>query len=376
MEARDLEVLLVYGQGGFHTAKMSYLTGYEPPFPTYFAFFADEGTDSTIFTGISNHVQYIKEASVIDDVRMMLPDPPMTVTGRLEEADMAGSRVGVVTDDPRYNLSIPHSHHQAFERELDATLVDVTAAYTRATAVCSEPELDRVRRAGEILDDVMRAAEDALAPGISESGLSDVMEETARDGGGMLGANFITSSPMEGAEPGEPITWHEPSERVVQSGDVVTTEISVNYEGYISQIHRPYVVGDTPNEQYQEMFDVCEAAYDRTLAALQPGNTAADVVEAMAPIESGDYKVYDVLLHGYGRSYRHPFVGIERSNYWPGGEDDLTAEWTFEPGMVMVIQPNVTTQDERACLQFGTTVIITDDGPEIVHDYPAEFLSV
>jgi len=54
----------------------------------------------------------------------------------------------------------------------------------------------------------------------------------------------------------------------------------------------------------------------------------------------------------------------------------ITAEWTFEPGMVIVAQPNVFTEDERAGLQFGTTVVIRPDGPEVIQEYPAEFLQV
>jgi hypothetical protein len=33
-------------------------------------------------------------------------------------------------------------------------------------------------------------------------------------------------------------------------------------------------------------------------------------------------------------------------------------------------------EDERAGLQLGTTVIVRSDGPEVVHDYPVEFVRV
>lgn len=376
MDDRNLEALVVYGDGGFHQAKLYYLTNYRPPFPTYLAFFADSDEEDTLFTGISNHLQYVREVSVTDDVRLMLPNPPVPVVERLREAGVDGGRIGLVGDDPRYNLLVPHHHYSTFEAELDADLVDVSAEYTRTISVAGEEELELVERAAGILDEMMAAFEEAVSPGVSERELYDVLEETAREHGAAVGSDFITSAPMEDPEQGEPITWHEPSSRRIEDGDVVTTEISSVVRGYMSQIHRPYVVGHEPNDTYAEMFDVVEEAYERAVDALQPGNTTRDVSEAMAPIEESPFKIYDVLAHGYGGAYRHPFIGIEESNYWPGADDPLTADWTFEPGNVVVVQPNAATPDERACLQFGTTVIVREDGPEVVHEYPAEFRRV
>lgn len=373
MDERDLDALLVYGDGGFHRAKTFYLTNYTPPFSTYLSFFADPDEANTLFVGISNHLQYAREVSEVTDVRLLLPDPPAGVVERLREADAHDGRIGIVSDDPRYNPSIPHPHYRAFEDDLDADIVDVSAAYTRLISVASEREQDRLRRAGEIMDEAMVAMEEAAEPGVSEQDLDRVLRETVREAGASLGSNFITTAPMEGAEPGEPITWHKPSARRLEAGDILTTEISTDYRGYLSQIHRPYAVGRPPTETYADLFARAEEAYERSLDALQPGNTARDVYEAMAPIEDSEYKIYDVMAHGYGGAYRHPFVGVEESNYWPGAEDSLTAEWTFEPGMIVVTQPNVVTRDETACLQFGTTVIIQENGPEVVHEYPPEF---
>lgn len=372
----DLDAVLVYGDSGFRQSKIHYLTNYRPPFATYFVLFEDPDEDSTLFVGISNHVQYAREVSVIEDVRPVLPDTPSNVVERLREANVGGGRIGIASGDPRYNLSIPHDHYRMLDDELDADLVDVTAAYTRLISVASDEELERVERAATILDEAMERLEGAIEPGVTERKLAGVLREACTEAGGSLGATFVSSAPMEGAEPGEPLPWKQPSSRTVEHGDIVTTEISAGYRGYKSQIHRPYAVGRELTATYEDIYDVTRETYERTIDALRPGNTARDVYDAMEPLEESRYKHYDVMVHGYGGGYRHPFVGAEESNYWPGTEDPLTATWTFEPGMVVVIQPNVFTEDERAGIQFGTTVIVRDDGPEVLQSYSPEFLRV
>lgn len=376
MDETDLDVLLVYGNTGFFASKIQYLTNYRPPFPTYFAFFADPDIESTLFVGISNHIQYIREASVVDDLRLLLPDTPETIIDRLQEADTEIDRIGVVGQDPRYNHSIPHHHHETMEAETGADLVDVTAQYTELISVASEEELQVVEKAGSILDEAMETFESAIEPGVTELDLKHVLEDVCQEYNASLGTDYIASASMDEAQPGEPLPWHSASERHISSGDVITTEITVDYRGYSAQIHRPYVLGTEPNGTYTELFDVVEDVYHRLVDSLQPGNTARDVYDAMATVDSSEHKIYDVMVHGHGGGYRHPFIGIENSNYWPGAEDPLTSEWTFKPGMVMVLQPNLVTQDERAGLQLGSSVIIREDGPEVLHQYPVGFIQV
>lgn len=372
MDELDLDAIIGYNYGGFHQAIISYLTDYQPPFPTYFVFFADPDEAATLFVGVSNHVQYVREASVIDDLRLMLPDPPMPVVQRLNEA--AGiDRIGVVGDDPRYNFSLPYEHHQRFENGVDAELVDASDQFIELLSGTTSTERERVVSAAATLDAAMEAFEAALEPGVTEQELAGVLADACLENGGQLDLPFISSAPMEAAEPGTPLPWKLPSSRTIESGDVVTTEISASVDGYATQIHRPYAVGEGPTDTYRDLFDVAETANRDIIDALQPGNTARDAADAMGAIESSRFKVYDVLVHGYGSAYRHPFIGIEQSNYWPGADDSLTESWTFEPGMVIVVQPNVVTENERAGLQFGTTVLIEEDGPRNLQSYPAEF---
>lgn len=371
MIKRDLDGLLVLGDRGFHETPIRYLTEYRPPYLTILLVFTDPAFSSTLFVGLSNHVQTAVESSTIDDVRPMLPSPPDQILARLEEVD--AHRMGIVAGDPRYDLGLPVTHHQTLVDDGGIELIDVTSAVVRTMSIASDAEIEHTRRAAAALDEGLEALEFAIKPGCTELDLKRVLEQTAQENGAALGAQFITTAPMEEAEPGEPLPWHSPSCRPIEKGDVVNVELSMAVNGYKSQIHRSFAVGLPPTDLYEDLFAVAKEVYDGMISALVPGNTPHDILPTMAPLDESNFKSYDVMLHGYGVGYMHPFIGTQRSNYWPETSDRLTRNWTFKKGQTIVVQPNVITDDETAGLQFGTTVQIGEAGSDNLHSFPAEF---
>lgn len=374
MRDENLDALVVYGDSGFERMNVEYLTNYRPTFLTYFICFQDQTEQSTLFVGISNHLQFVREVSIVDDIRVSLPGPAQRVANRLAEADTPLEQVGIVGVDPRYNLSIPHPHYTVLAGSLHTDLLDATIPFLHLLSVKSEAELGRIRRAGEITDAGMTALADAVAPGVTELELERAFQDACRAAGGDRQARFISSAPMTDAEPGACLPWKQPSSRSLSNGDVVTTEVGATYRGYATQVHRPITLGRPPTSQYRDLFDIARETYDAMLDALQPGNEARDVHDAMEPVEASEFKCYDVSLHGYGNGYLHPFVGTRNSNYWPGVDDPVTGSWVFQEDMVVVVQPNVVTPDETAGLQLGATAIITSQGAEVVEDCPVKFV--
>lgn len=377
LDEAGLEAAIIYGNGGLLTGNQTnvdYLTNYRGEFITYLAVFADPDEEPTLYCGLSNHLQYLRESSVIDDIRLMIPDPPAKLTDRLAEGGVTAGDVGVVGLDRRYQYSIPHEHYRHLERELDGDLVDFTAEFTTLHAVKSDEELEWARKGAELTDLGMEALVEAAEPGMREYELEAELVYAYHKEGGDVNWTFINSAPMEGAEPGEGVTWKSASNRKIQEGDIISTEFSASYGGYSGQIHRPIAVGQPPTDTYQDMWNVLKETYDGMVDAVRAGNTAEDVAEAAAPIEESPYKIYDVLLHGFGNGYLHPFIGTHDSNYWPGGDDPITADWEFKQGMIMVVQPNVLTEDETKGFQLGTTLIVKDGAPEVLQEYPVEFV--
>jgi Xaa-Pro aminopeptidase len=269
-----------------------------------------------------------------------------------------------------------HEHYRALSGSIPGDLVDATVSFIDVVSVKSDPELARIRRAAELTDLGLETIAETAEPGVTEQALQDALTREYLDTDGALGMAFITSAPMEGAESGEPLPWHKPSRRELQAGDVITTEMSATHGGYRSQVHRTFTVGAEPTDTYESLWEVARSAYDEMIDAIRPGNTTKDVHEALSVIEESPYRLYDVALHGYGNGYLPPYVGTADSNYWPGERDPVTADWTFQENQVVVVQPNVVTDDERHGLQLGSAIVVREGEPEVLQEYPLSIVDV
>jgi Xaa-Pro aminopeptidase len=177
--------------------------------------------------------------------------------------------------------------------------------------------------------------------------------------------------PMD--EPNGCLPAQDPSDRTIETGDVIITEISASYWGYSGQIHRPIFVGTEPTEPWQRMFDTAREAYDAMADAIRPGATEADVIRAASVIGERGYDIYDDLIHGYGVDIHPPVIDRSCSRYWPWDDSAPAPEGRrFEANMAIVIQPNPITPDERMGLQLGALTIVTDGGAESLHEVPFE----
>jgi Xaa-Pro aminopeptidase len=54
----------------------------------------------------------------------------------------------------------------------------------------------------------------------------------------------------------------------------------------------------------------------------------------------------------------------------PTRNNDPLPDLTLAPGMMLVVQPNVITKDEKAGVQTGECIAITESGAESIHTAP------
>lgn len=83
-------------------------------------------------------------------------------------------------------------------------------------------------------------------------------------------------------------------------------------------------------------------------------------------IEAAGFTIYDDLLHGSVGGYLPPILRSRSALHAP------VPDFTFRAGMT-VVQPNVITPDERAGVQVGELVRITESGVERLHGYERGF---
>ncbi len=125
-----------------------------------------------------------------------------------------------------------------------------------------------------------------------------------------------------------------------------------------------------PTQLYRDLHACADAAFDAIFAAVRPGAKPADLVAASRIIEEAGFTTNDDIVHGYGGGYLPPVLG---SKSRPSGP---IPDFALQPGMMMVIQPNVITRDDRAGVQTGELVLVSDAGAKRMHDFPRGFRRV
>jgi Xaa-Pro aminopeptidase len=269
-------------------------------------------------------------------------------------------RVGIVGP-------MPYSEHQRLvARFADRAVVDVTTPFMRLRLVKSDEELELMRRAAAITDAALRALVRAAAPGVSEVELQAEATAAAIRAGGQPHFLYLSSTPM--ADPDRVVPQQELTDRRLQPGDAVILELSAASGAYSGQVLRTLTIEAELSEQYRRLHDVAWQAFREIARTIVPGATAQAVVSAAALIEREGFTICDDLVHGYGGGYLPPVLRT------PGSSHATVPDFVFEAGMTLVIQPNVVTTDQRAGVQVGELVCLTEGGVVSLHRIPQRVL--
>jgi len=168
-----------------------------------------------------------------------------------------------------------------------------------------------------------------------------------------------------------------PCEYVLKEGDIVNVDITSIVNGWHGDQSETLLIGDVGDEARQ----VTQCAFDamhRAIAALEPNcpvSVIGDNVVAAAS-ERGFSVVREYVGHGLGRRF-HQYPNI------PHVPDRKSKQELLLPGMCFTVEPminagtrftkldskdnwTVRTRDGKLSAQFEHTVLMKEDGPEIL----------
>jgi Xaa-Pro dipeptidase len=247
-------------------------------------------------------------------------------------------------------------------------IISLNRVYQRLRAVKSAEELDWLRIGAAMSDAGMAALRDGIKPGVTERQLGDAIERAYVAEGGTTGIHYIGATSMHDSQIGVPRQY--PSNRKVQNGDVVVSEITAQFFDHGGQVLRSFTVGEEPTPLYRDLHAAADAALDAIFAVLKAGATPAQVIAASHAIEDAGFTIIDDLLHGYGGGYLRPILGSASRPSGPVPEEP------FQAGQTVVVQPNVVTRDRKAGVQTGQLIVITETGVESLQKFPRGFARV
>jgi methionyl aminopeptidase len=249
-------------------------------------------------------------------------------------------------------------------------------------AIRSPRELDKMRRAGEVVALVHKKLEEMIAPGITTRDLDRAAEEVIRKHKAIPSFKGVPS-PYGGFDfPGsicasvnEEVIHGLPGNRSLKEGDIISIDIGAILDGYHGDAARTFGVG-TISPAAQKLIEVTEASFYKGMENAVEGNRIRDISRAVQSyVESNGLSVVrDFVGHGIGTEmHEEPqipnYVSMERgvriSNGMVLAIEPMVNEGTWKV-KVLDDKWTVVTLDGKLSAHYENTIAVTPNGPEIL----------
>jgi methionyl aminopeptidase len=228
------------------------------------------------------------------------------------------------------------------------------------------------RLAAQALDEVGRT----VAPGVTTDFLDKVGHEFLCDHGAYPSPLGYRGYPKSLCTSLNEVICHGiPDDTVIRDGDIINIDITAYIGGVHGDTNATFLAGDV-DEDSRLLVERTRESMNRGIKAVAPGRplrTVGLVIEKYAG-RFGYGVVRDFTGHGIGKTFHS---GLVVPHY-----DDPRNTVIMEPGMTFTIEPMLTlgtvnydvwqdgwtavTKDRRRTAQFEHTILVTEDGHEIL----------
>lgn len=246
-----------------------------------------------------------------------------------------------------------------------------------SVSIKSEHEIELMRHAGHLLEQVHDELASHIKPGISTKELDRIGEDMIRSMGCIPNFKNYQGFPASFCiSLNDEVVHGIPSrQKIIQEGDLVKIDAGLIYKGYHSDAARTYAVGEVSPEAKQLM-EVTKQSFFEGIKFAKEGNHLYDISKAIQNfVEANGFSVVrDLVGHGIGKEmHEEPQI----PNFKPIGRG-----MKLRAGMTFAIEPmvnagvydvwmldddwTVVTKDSKKSAHYENTILITEGEPEIL----------
>ncbi|HZB82422.1 MAG: type I methionyl aminopeptidase [Actinomycetota bacterium] len=241
----------------------------------------------------------------------------------------------------------------------------------------SAGELQAMREGGKITAACLRVLAENARVGITTKELDQIAESFIRSRGGTPEFKGYQGFPASiCASPNAMIVHGIPGSYRLKAGDIISLDVGVRYEGFVTDSATTMAVGEVPKDT-EGLLKTTQQCLAVATEQAQVGRRLGDIGHAIQTLaESRGYGVVrDLVSHGVGRKmHEDPQI----PNYGRAGTGPRLL-----PGMTFAIEPMITlgdynirlsewdgwsiyTADGSLAAHFEHTVAVTENGPWIL----------
>ncbi len=240
---------------------------------------------------------------------------------------------------------------------------DCTPIMSELRIVKDEEEIKRIRASAKTADAGMKAAIEAIKPGITESQVAAEAEYAMRQAGAEeFWRSYVSSGECTN------IAHGLPSHRKLKSGDLVMIDIHPIVNGYSADICRTVCVGK-PRKEQQDAYDLYLKAQQSTIAKVKAGIGVGELEDALHGVlkDAGhEEHIFGPPIHGVGIEFEEAPL--------PPGHAFFHGEKEPKP-----LEVNTVIAVGNCGLYLGNfgvrvedTIVVKEKGYEILTGYPRQ----
>ncbi len=247
-----------------------------------------------------------------------------------------------------------------------------------SVATKTQAEIEAMREAGKLAAEVLDLIGEYVQPGVSTEELDRICREHIVGRQKAVPANLgYRGFPKTICTSVNNVICHgiPSASKVLKAGDIVNIDVTVIKDGWHGDTSRMYYAGE-PNVLARRLVDTTFEAMWRGIRAVRPGATLGDIGHAIQSYaEANRFSVVrEYCGHGIGRVYHEDPQVLHYGQ--PGTGLRLV------PGMTFTIEPminagarhtrllpdgwTVVTKDQSLSAQWEHTIVVTDDGFDVL----------
>lgn len=248
----------------------------------------------------------------------------------------------------------------------------------------TDQEIKIMKEGGKILASVLDAVIKIIKPGIGTEELTNLAEKLIIKAGGKPSFKGYEVSWAEYAYPSalcvsindEVVHGLPIPNRIIKNGDVVGLDCGLEYKGYFTDMARTVAIGKI-DSKIKKLISVTEESLHKGIKVIKPGKYISDISRAVQNhVEKNGFSIVRQLVgHGVGHAaHEEPQI--------PNYIDSSCPKIKLQKGMCLAIEPMVNvgdwpidtaadgwtikTSDRSISAHFEHTVVVTDNGVEII----------
>jgi Xaa-Pro aminopeptidase len=271
----------------------------------------------------------------------------------------------IIAEEGLHSVAFESSHLTCMQ--LDKLKADNTGVEFIAVAeelekmnmIKTEDELGKIKKAAEITDRVFNKILEIIKPGMKEKDVSaEISYWHKKFGAEMDSFDAIVASGWRGSLP-----HGRASDKVIESGEMVTLDFGCIYEGFCSDLTRTISIGEPPDEM-KKIYSVVQQAQQKAIDFAKAGVTTKELDNAAREfIYSNGYK--GKFGHGLGHG-----LGIE-VHEMPSVSQKM--DMKLPENVVVTIEPGIYVEGLGG-VRIEDDVILKNGGCEVINTSPKDLI--